>query len=112
GRRQGRGGRGGPDVQAPRLSLAHHLVLRLRDGPGGLEVDVEALPVAEDEVHLRELPQEALPHGGVQALCALNRALREGADPHGLEDRLASPVARPPGPEADPWTGCVLPTVQ
>src|SRR5438876_259841 len=64
-----------------------------------LEIDVEALAIAEDEIDLGQFRKELEPDGRVEIRCPLNRPLRERSDPQRVEDGLRYPVPMALGPK-------------
>src|SRR3989449_8295213 len=94
GRRAGRNrsGRRRADVEASCLGPAHPDVVGLGDSVRALEIDVEALAIAEDEIDLSQFGKELEPHGRFEIGGPFNRSLRERTDPHGVEYGLRQPV--------------------
>src|SRR2546427_2670090 len=82
GRRTGRDrrGRGGAQVEASRLRLAHPHIVRLGDSIRPLKVDVESLAIAENQVDLGQLREELEPDGWMEVRGALNGPLRKRSD--------------------------------
>src|SRR5207244_190737 len=92
-------GRRRTEVEAGRLSPAHPDVVGLGDSVRVLEIDVEALAIAEDEIDLSQFRKELEPDGGVEIRGPFNRSLREGPDPQRVEDGLRHAVSMALGPK-------------
>src|SRR2546428_430668 len=101
GRRTGRDrrGRGGAQVEASRLRLAHPHIIRLGDSIRPLKVDVESLAIAENQIDLGQLRKEFEPDRRMEIRGALDGPLRQRSNAQRVEDRLGHPVSMALGPK-------------
>src|SRR3989454_3770488 len=101
GARRNRGGRRRTQGEGGRFGPAHPDVVRLRDSVRALEIDVEALAIAEDEIDLSQFAEELEPDGCVEIRWPFNRPLRKRPDPQGVEDGLRHAVTMSLRPQDD-----------
>src|SRR5207245_10632963 len=94
-----RGGRRRAEVETRRLGPAHPDVVGLGDSVRVLEIDVQALAIAEDEIDLSQFRKELEPDGRVEVRGPFDRSLRERPDPQRVEDRLRHAVSMALGPD-------------
>src|SRR2546426_6611220 len=80
-----RGGRRRAEVETSRLGPAHPNVVGLGDSVRALEIDVEALAIAEDEIDLSQFAEELEPDGRIKIGGPFNRPLLQRPDPQGVE---------------------------
>src|SRR3989449_8634562 len=95
------------EVEARRFGPAHPDVVGLGDSVRVLEIDVEALAIAEDEIYLSQFRKELEPDRRVEIRGPFNRPLRKRPDPQGVEDGLRHAVSMALGPKDD--RGAVAP---